>query len=955
MANSTHQYQNHKGQNEFLMCTKSNPKPTSLLGADWSHMRALQWKLKIDHPFLSTVISAFAQSQIHARFAEGHCVHNFGAAEMTTGQGAQAQEMTYGWHRLRATTPYFNGSTWRFAGNLFCASDNKLARIVVDSLTDWSSGQCVKVVGLGTRASTALQFCHESELLQSVELWVSSGDGTDLQSFGLLNKNHVKIANGRASQKEQKIFILVLGMGANSFGKEVSDMLQINKAQSSLSLMIIIEPFNFEGPKRKKEVEEFAESLLDRIDMCLVFELDVLFKREKVTLAEALRVADSTVLYAIKAVSDMVLGDQLKVCDAPPEGLREISNSEILSRLEYAGNTWAGFGLSYSIKSAVKRAALESPFLRGLIPGVKGVVVCTIASADEKGKQDIQAAVHALRCTIGPRAQLICTSVKEPHLKRGLILATVLLTRLDDGGGHDVSKQCTTAADFSSPGGFFSGGSMGYSQSLNGRELRRASMEVPMESTDIQLLGRKQQDVSEPVSLNSTDEALSELNAGDTQPPNGTHESADMLSSQNDVVQDGSEGSKTAKTAVAGEWSPMFKLATAVIENRVLTLSSPSDGVVQGLFAADGGTFEEEGVLNDLRRTSIGTVEDDDLNAGLDGDSSADLEGQIDSIETQAIAFGEDDLALEKDVDERWRFPSLSTLVRSKENFNGEKKGIFGWESGPHSAAAEAWARARQQLGNLGTLERNISYKLPIGVRSISDLENGTLTYDREESRKQDNVKQATLFSFAAPLGRVLASGLETVTDIYNAASSRIFKKEEDDDVRQASSFLSERASSMLESERSSMKLPPMVEMRYKNGMYKGRCQEGLPEGKGRLSYEDGSFYYGLWKQGKRAGMGSFYYANGDVFQGYWRDDQKHGKGWFYFHTGDRLYADFWKGKANGEGRYYSAEGDVFFGYFKENWRHGEALSIESGVRWSEIWDQGVLILHSRFEDNERN
>lgn len=28
------------------------------------------------------------------------------------------------------------------------------------------------------------------------------------------------------------------------------------------------------------------------------------------------------------------------------------------------------------------------------------------------------------------------------------------------------------------------------------------------------------------------------------------------------------------------------------------------------------------------------------------------------------------------------------------------------------------------------------------------------------------------------------------------------------------------------------MKLPPMVEMQYKNGMYKGRCQGGLPEGK---------------------------------------------------------------------------------------------------------------------------
>ncbi|MCO5590490.1 hypothetical protein L7F22_044460 [Adiantum nelumboides] len=489
---------------------------------------------------------------------------------------------------------------------------------------------------------------------------------------------------------------------------------------------------------------------------------------------------------------------------------------------------------------------------------------------------------------------------------------------------------------------------MGYSNSLNGREVRRATTEGPMENTDIKILGPKQ-DVSKPVSFNSTDGALSALNTSDAQVPNGTlHESADMHNYQNNIVDASSEGGKSARKVVTGECPPAYKLATSVTENNFLNLSSPSDGVVQGSCTPDGGTFHAAGTLNDAQKTSA--VEDVDYDFGLDGASSADLEGQTDK--TQAFLFSEDDLALENDDEEKAIFPALSTLIRrNKENVMGEKKGVFGWESGPHSAAAEAWARARQQLGNLGSLERNKSFKLPVGVRCTSDLESEGRTYGREESRKRDNLNQSTLFSIAAPLGRVLASGLEAVTDIYNAASARIFKKDEGDDEIQASSFLSERAASMLETERSSMKLPPMVEMRYKNGLYKGRCLEGLPDGKGRLSYEDGSFYYGLWKQGKRAGIGSFYYANGDVFQGYWRDDQKHGKGWFYFHTGDRLYADFWKGKANGEGRYYSVKGDVFFGYFKDYWRHGEALSIESGVRWSEIWDQGVLVSRSRYED----
>ncbi|KAL0372803.1 UNVERIFIED_CONTAM: protein ACCUMULATION AND REPLICATION OF CHLOROPLASTS 3 [Sesamum calycinum] len=157
---------------------------------------------------------------------------------------------------------------------------------------------------------------------------------------------------------------------------------------------------------------------------------------------------------------------------------------------------------------------------------------------------------------------------------------------------------------------------------------------------------------------------------------------------------------------------------------------------------------------------------------------------------------------------------------------------------------------------------------------------------------------------------------------------------------------LSLRAASMLvvlnsdyyikESERDSQKKwSRVVEMKYRGGIYRGRAQGGLPEGKGRLLLGDGSIYDGTWRYGKRSGMGTFYFNNGDVFQGSWRDDVMHGKGWIYFHTGDRWFANFWKGKANGEGRFYSKLGDVSFGHFKEGWRHGHFLRINvDGTRF---------------------
>lgn len=166
------------------------------------------------------------------------------------------------------------------------------------------------------------------------------------------------------------------------------------------------------------------------------------------------------------------------------------------------------------------------------------------------------------------------------------------------------------------------------------------------------------------------------------------------------------------------------------------------------------------------------------------------------------------------------------------------------------------------------------------------------------------------------------------------------------DDMSKKNSMLSVRAAMMLEAERGSPKgWNSIVEIPYRGGIYRGRCQGGLPDGKGRLTFMDGSFYEGFWKCGKRSGLGTFCYSNGDLFRGPWRDDVMHGKGWFYFHTGDRWFANFWRGKANGEGRFFSKNGSVFFGIFRDGWRHGHSVCIDSdGSRWTELWDDGVLV-----------
>ncbi|XP_042388690.1 protein ACCUMULATION AND REPLICATION OF CHLOROPLASTS 3-like isoform X3 [Zingiber officinale] len=218
--------------------------------------------------------------------------------------------------------------------------------------------------------------------------------------------------------------------------------------------------------------------------------------------------------------------------------------------------------------------------------------------------------------------------------------------------------------------------------------------------------------------------------------------------------------------------------------------------------------------------------------------------------------------------------------------------------------------------------------------------------------------KERTLHLNESTSGQSIASGnvlteagMEAVLEIYNSALALI--KGRNLNGSQNGGLLSARAASMLEAERESQKSwTPVLEIQYRGGSYKGRCQGGLPEGKGRLMFKDGCFYDGMWHNGKRCGLGSFYFSNGDVYQGSWRDDLMHGKGWFYFSSGDRWFANFWKGKANGEGRFYSKSGSIYFGNFKNGWRDGHSLYIDTdGSRWNEVWEEGTLVSRTQLDD----
>ncbi|XP_024627907.1 protein ACCUMULATION AND REPLICATION OF CHLOROPLASTS 3 isoform X2 [Medicago truncatula] len=178
------------------------------------------------------------------------------------------------------------------------------------------------------------------------------------------------------------------------------------------------------------------------------------------------------------------------------------------------------------------------------------------------------------------------------------------------------------------------------------------------------------------------------------------------------------------------------------------------------------------------------------------------------------------------------------------------------WNLGPGFEVAKEWAQERE-ADDTPMMDNLSIFHLPVGVRPS------------EES------KDCLEISFMSKKHEPEA-GVEAVMEF---TSSFLKAKHANSNKPKKHGVLSVRAASMLEAERDlSTKWSPVVEIQYRGGRYKGRCQGGLPEGKGRLVLGDGNIYDGLWHSGKRSGPGTFYFKNGDMFQGSWRDDVMHGK-----------------------------------------------------------------------------
>jgi hypothetical protein len=86
--------------------------------------------------------------------------------------------------------------------------------------------------------------------------------------------------------------------------------------------------------------------------------------------------------------------------------------------------------------------------------------------------------------------------------------------------------------------------------------------------------------------------------------------------------------------------------------------------------------------------------------------------------------------------------------------------------------------------------------------------------------------------------------------------------------------------------------------------VHDGQWKDGVPEGNGKETYADGSFYEGQFMEGLATGTGRKIYADGTIYEGDWQDGVRQGYGKFTYPSGTQYVGQFEDDDFSGSGTY---------------------------------------------------
>ncbi len=170
---------------------------------------------------------------------------------------------------------------------------------------------------------------------------------------------------------------ITAGMGGGTGTGAAPVIGELVKELGALSVGVVTRPFDFEGPKRKKQAEDGIKALAACVDTLIVIPNQKLLAlaNKNTTLKESFRKADEVLLQAVRGITDLIM----------VPGLVNLDFADVRAIMTGMGmavmGTGSGVGEDRAKQAA--EAAISSPLLDDLsISGAKGILLNITGGSD---------------------------------------------------------------------------------------------------------------------------------------------------------------------------------------------------------------------------------------------------------------------------------------------------------------------------------------------------------------------------------------------------------------------------------------------------------------------------------------------------------------------------------------------------------------------------------------------
>ncbi|MGL1934744.1 MAG: cell division protein FtsZ [Fibrobacterales bacterium] len=288
----------------------------------------------------------------------------------------------------------------------------------------------IKVIGVGGAGGNALNRMIESGL-HGVEFIAINTDAMALENNLAERKISIgqKLCKGlgagsrpdkgfEAIQEDRKLVEEALsgadmvfiagGMGGGTGTGAAPVVAEISRELGILTVGVVTEPFNWEGPIRKRHSKKGLNNLTSNVDTIIAIQNQKIFDviPKNTTVLDAYKTVDGVLMDAVKGISDIILN----------HGFMQVDFADVREIMNNGGEALIGTGIAEGEGKAQLAAelAIHSPLLENIsISGAGGILV-NITGGDELAMHEINDVMTYIYDMVGEE--------NEPHIIFGNVI-----------------------------------------------------------------------------------------------------------------------------------------------------------------------------------------------------------------------------------------------------------------------------------------------------------------------------------------------------------------------------------------------------------------------------------------------------------------------------------------------------------------------------------------------------